>query len=146
MEEKCQNLQKELDDKNKEIELLKTNLNRNNKEEQRVVIDYLQNKIRDERIKYENYITFTLTENKKLEKIKKKIENEKIERRKKYGIVAALQNYGINTNKNKIKKTFSENNSKNKRKSKFKNLYQQEIFKNKNKNNNKVILENNFII
>ena len=146
LEENCQNLQKELDNKNKEIELLKANLYRNNKEEQSVVIDYLQNKIRDERIKYENYITFTLNENKKLEKIQQKIENEKIERRKKYGIEAALQNYGINTNKNKIKKTFSENNSR-KRKSKFKNFNQQEIFKNKNKNNNKkAILENNFII
>ena len=131
LEEKCKNLEKELDNKNKEIELLKTNVYGNNKEEQRIVIDYLENKIRDERIKYENYLTFTLNENKKLEKKQQKIENEKIERRKKYGIEAALKNFGINTKINKSRKTFSENNNK-KSKNKIKNFNHLETARNKN--------------
>ena len=143
LEEKCKNLEKELDNKNKEIELLKTNVYGNNKEEQRIVIDYLENKIRDERIKYENYLTFTLNENKKLEKKQQKIENEKIERRKKYGIEAALKNFGINTKINKSRKTFSENNNK-KSKNKIKNFNHQETTRNKNHNN--IIFENNFLI
>ena len=130
LEEKCKNLEKELDNKNKEIELLKTNVYGNNKEEQRIVIDYLENKIRDERIKYENYLTFTLNENKKLEKKQQKIENEKIERRKKYGIEAALKNFGINTKINKSRKTFSENNNK-KSKNKIKNFNHLETARNK---------------
>ena len=143
LEEKCKNLEKELDNKNKEIELLKTNVYGNNKEEQRIVIDYLENKIRDERIKYENYLTFTLNENKKLEKKQQKIENEKIERRKKYGIEAALKNFGINTKINKSRKTFSENNNK-KSKNKIKNFNHLETARNKNHNN--IIFENNFLI
>ena len=143
LEEKCKNLEKELDNKNKEIELLKTNVYGNNKEEQRIVIDYLENKIRDERIKYENYLTFTLNENKKLEKKQQKIENEKIERRKKYGIEAALKNFGINTKINKSRKTFSENNNK-KSKNKIKNFNHRETTRNKNHNN--IIFENNFLI
>ena len=143
LEEKCKNLEKELDNKNKEIEILKTNVYGNNKEEQRIVIDYLENKIRDERIKYENYLTFTLNENKKLEKKQQKIENEKIERRKKYGIEAALKNFGINTKINKSRKTFSENNNK-KSKNKIKNFNHQETTRNKNHNN--IIFENNFLI
>ena len=134
LEEKCKNLEKELDNKNKEIEILKTNVYGNNKEEQRIVIDYLENKIRDERIKYENYLTFTLNENKKLEKKQQKIENEKIERRKKYGIEAALKNFGINTKINKSRKTFSENNNK-KSKNKIKNFNHRETTRNKNHNN-----------
>ena len=130
LEEKCKNLEKELDNKNKEIELLKTNVYGNNKEEQRIVIDYLENKIRDERIKYENYLTFTLNENKKLEKKQQKIENEKIERRKKYGIEAALKNFGINTKINKSRKTFSEKNNK-KSKNKIKNFNHLETARNK---------------
>ena len=143
LEEKCKNLEKELDNKNKEIEILKTNVYGNNKEEQRIVIDYLENKIRDERIKYENYLTFTLNENKKLEKKQQKIENEKIERRKKYGIEAALKNFGINTKINKSRKTFSENNNK-KSKNKIKNFNHLETARNKNHNN--IIFENNFLI
>ena len=143
LEEKCKNLEKELDNKNKEIELLKTNVYGNNKEEQRIVIDYLENKIRDERIKYENYLTFTLNENKKLEKKQQKIENEKIERRKKYGIEAALKKFGINTKINKSRKTFSENNNK-KSKNKIKNFNHRETTRNKNHNN--IIFENNFLI
>ena len=143
LEEKCKNLEKELDNKNKEIELLKTNVYGNNKEEQRIVIDYFENKIRDERIKYENYLTFTLNENKKLEKKQQKIENEKIERRKKYGIEAALKNFGINTKINKSRKTFSENNNK-KSKNKIKNFNHLETARNKNHNN--IIFENNFLI
>ena len=130
LEEKCKNLEKELDDKNKEIELLKSKSYANNKEEEKIVIDYLQNKIRDERIKYERYLTFTLNENKKLEKKQKKIEDEKIERRKKYGIEAALKNFGINTKINKSRKTFSENNNK-KSKNKIKNFNHLETARNK---------------
>ena len=103
----------------------------------------MENKIRDERIKYENYLTFTLNENKKLEKKQQKIENEKIERRKKYGIEAALKNFGINTKINKSRKTFSENNNK-KSKNKIKNFNHRETTRNKNHKN--IIFENNFLI
>ena len=142
LEEKCKNLEKELDNKNKEIELLKSNIYGNNKEEEKVVIDFLQNKIRDERIKYERYLTFTLNENKKLEKKQKKIEDEKIERRKKYGIQTALQKYKSTNYYNKIKNDFSENNN-NKIKSRFKNWNQKG--KSSNKSNKKIIFENNFL-
>ena len=141
LEEKCKSLEKELDNKNKEIELLKSNSYGNNKEEEKVVIDYLQNKIRDERIKYERYLTFTLNENKKLEKKQKKIEDEKIERRKKYGIQAALQNHRTANLYNKIRKNDSENNN-NKTKSKFKNWSQKKSYI--NRNDNKIIFENNY--
>ena len=62
--------------KNKEIEILKNNMIGNNKEEQGVVIDYLKNKMREEKIKYENYLYHALNENKKLLKKQQKIENE----------------------------------------------------------------------
>ena len=112
LEEKCKNLEKELDNKNKEIELLKSNCYENNKEEEKVVIDYLKNKMRDERIKYEGYLTYTLNENNKLKKKQKKIEEEKIERMKKYGIHVALQKYKSHNYYNKIKKTFYEDGEK----------------------------------
>ena len=112
LEEKCKNLEKDLDNKNKEIELLKSNVYKNNKEEEKVVIDYLKNKIRDERIKYERYLTFTLNENTKLKKKQKKIEQEKIERRKKYGIHVSLENYKSPNYYNKIKKTFTGDRNK----------------------------------
>ena len=143
LEEKCKNLEKELDDKNKELAILKSNMYRNNKEEEKIVIDFLKNKIRDERIKYENYLTFTLNENNELKKKQQKIENEKIERRKKYGIEAALQKYKPYSYYNKSKKTFSEDN-KNKIKSRMKNIYQQGT--KKNKTNNKTTFENNYLI
>ena len=141
LEEKCKNLEKELDDKNKEIELLKSKSYANNKEEEKIVIDYLQNKIRDERIKYERYLTFTLNENKKLEKKQKKIEDEKIERRKKYGIQAALQNYRPFSHYNKRRNNNFDNN--NKIKTRIKNSNRKGTM---NKSNNKIIFENNFLI
>ena len=140
LEEKCKNLEKELDDKNKEIELLKSKSYSNNKEEEKIVIDYLQNKIRDERIKYERYLTFTLNENKKLEKKQKKIEDEKIERRKKYGIQAALQNYRPFSHYNKRRNNNCDNN---KIKTRIKNSNRKGTM---NKSNNKIIFENNFLI
>ena len=141
LEEKCKNLEKELDDKNKEIELLKSKSYSNNKEEEKIVIDYLQNKIRDERIKYERYLTFTLNENKKLEKKQKKIEDEKIERRKKYGIQAALQNYRPFSHYNKRRNNNCDDN--NKIKTRIKNSNRKGTM---NKSNNKIIFENNFLI
>ena len=135
LEEKCKNLEIEIKNKNKEIEILKNNMIGNNKEEQGVVIDYLKNKMREEKIKYENYLYHALNENKKLLKKQQKIENEKKERRKKFGINAALKNFNIDNNLTKIKKTFSENKNR-----KIKNKY------NTNKTHNKIALENNFLI
>ena len=136
LEEKCKYLEKELDNKNKEIELLKSNLYENNKEEEKVIIDNLKNQIRDERLKYENYLTFTLNENNQLKKKQKKIENEKMERRKKYGIQTALQNYKSYSHYNKNRTFFSENN--NNKKNRNNNSGQQGIKK------NKIVFENNF--
>ena len=101
----------------------------------------MQNKIRDERIKYERYLTFTLNENKKLEKKQKKIEDEKIERRKKYGIQAALQNYRPFSHYNKRRNNNFDNN--NKIKTRIKNSNRKGTM---NKSNNKIIFENNFLI
>ena len=78
-----------------------------------------------------------MNENKKLEKKQKKIEDEKIERRKKYGIQAALQNYRPFSHYNKRRNNNYDNN--NKIKTRIKNSNRKGTM---NKSNNKIIFEN----
>ena len=102
LEEKCKNLENELKNRDKEIEILKKNLYGDNKVEQRVVIDYLQGQLKTEKLKYENYLNYTLRENKKLLNKQKELEKDKNVRRKRlYSIGANNLKTGFFKNKNK---------------------------------------------
>ena len=112
LEEKCKNLEDQLKNKDKEIEILKKNIFGDNQVEQRVVIDYLKDQLKTEKLKYENYLNYTLRENNKLKKKQKEIEKDKVERRKrllsnKPQIKTTSLSHGkfiISNLKNKIKK------------------------------------------
>ena len=82
LEEKCQYLETQLKNREKEIEILKKSLYGDNHVEQRVVIDYLKDQLKNERQKYENYLSYTLRENKILNKKNEDIINERIKSRK----------------------------------------------------------------
>ena len=82
LEEKCKNLENELKIRDKEIEILKKNILGDNQADQQVVIEYLQEKLKNERAKYEHYLNFTLGENKKLIRKQNQIEKKNNERRK----------------------------------------------------------------
>ena len=115
LEEKCRNLENQLKNRDKEIEILKKNLYGDNQVEQRVVIDYLQDQLKTEKLKYENYLNYTLRENKKLINRQKELEKDKNVRRKRL-----YSNRVINTKTNsyKNKKKNSLSNEKNKKRNK----------------------------
>ena len=118
LEQKCKNLELELKNKTKEIEILKKNLYGNNHVEQQVVIDYLQTQLKNERLKYENYLNYTLKENKKLKDKQQKMQDEKNQRRKLFSIDSSNLKTIIN---NKNQETLS--NGKNKVKNYENNNY-----------------------
>ena len=114
LEEKCRNLEEQLKNKDKEIEILKKNLFGDNQVEQRVVIDYLKDQLKTEKLKYENYLNYTLKENNKLRKKQKEIEKDKIERRKRLLSMKtssfSQRKYNVPKVKNKIKNKDEFNN------------------------------------
>lgn len=111
LEEKCRNLENELKNRDKEIEILKKNLFGDNQVEQRVVIDYLQDQLKTEKLKYENYLNYTLRENKKLIKKQKELEKDKNVRRKRLYSIGAIN---IKTNSYNNRKQNALSNEKNK--------------------------------
>ncbi len=106
LEEKCKNLENELKNKDKEIEILKKNLYGDNQVEQRVVIDYLQSQLKNEKLKYENYLNYTLRENKKLINKQKELEKDKKNRRKRLFSNNVI-NLETNSSNNKKKRGMS---------------------------------------
>ena len=114
LEEKCKNLENELKNKDKEIEILKKNLYGDNQVEQRVVIDYLQSQLKNEKLKYENYLNYTLRENKKLINKQKELEKDKKNRRKRLFSNNVI-NLETNSSNNKKKRGMSggKNNNRN---------------------------------
>ena len=106
LEEKCRNLENELKNRDKEIELLKKNLFGDNQVEQRVVIDYLQDQLKTEKLKYENYLNYALRENNKLIKKQKELEKDKNVRRKRLYSKGPI-NIKINSYKNKKQNSLS---------------------------------------
>ena len=126
LEEKCKNLESELKIKDKEIEILKKNLYGDNQVEQRVLIDYLQDQLKTEKLKYENYLNYTLRENKKLINKQKDMESDKIERKKRLfsnkfsnkttnfkSISYNKRKYSISKENNKVKNKNDFDNDKN---------------------------------
>jgi hypothetical protein len=105
LEEKCRNLEMQLKNKDKEIELLKKNMYGDNHIEQRVVIDYLKEKLKNERFKYENYINYTIRENKLLNKKNEDIINERIKSRKRL-LSSKPNSIKINNNKDTKKNKY----------------------------------------
>ena len=126
LEEKCRNLESQIKSRDKEIELLKKKIYGENQIEERVIIDYLQDQLKTERLKYENYLNYTLKENKKLIKEQEELKNDKNERRKRLfsGGVTNLKANSFN------KKQYSTSKGKNKIKN-----------KNENGNNNKTTVK-----
>ena len=118
LEEKCKILENELKNRDKEIEILKKNLYGDNQVEQRVVIDYLQDKLKTEKLKYENYLNYTLGENKKLINIQKELEKDKNVRRKtlysiggnnlKTGFFKSKKRHGLSSGKNKKRNNYEK--------------------------------------
>ena len=112
LETKCKSLELELKNKNKEIEILKKNLYGDNHVEQAVVIDYLQSQLKNERLKYENYINYTLSQNHKLMDKQKKIQNELRERRRQFSMDPSTLK---NSNSSKNSKKAALSNGKNRK-------------------------------
>ena len=122
LEEKCRNLELQLKNRDNEIEILKKNLYGDNQIEQRVVIDYLKDQLKTEKEKYENYLNYTLKENKLLMKKNEQIINDRIESRKrlyshdtnnlkttsykdKKKLVISIGNIKVKNNNNNYKRT-----------------------------------------
>ena len=104
--QKCKELEIELSNKCKEIELLKKNINSGNSLEQKVVIDYLQEQLKNERLKFQNYLNYTLEENNALKEKQKKIDEDDIKRKITYSIIDTKSNKSVNS---KYKKAKSNN-------------------------------------
>ena len=123
LEEKCRNLESQIKSRDKEIELLKKKIYGENQIEERVIIDYLQDQLKTEKLKYENYLNYTLKENKKLIKKQEELKNDKNERRKRLfsgGVTNLKANsfnkkqYSTSKGKNKIKNKNENGNNNNK--------------------------------
>lgn len=133
LEEKCRNLESQVKSRDKEIELLKQKKYGENQVEERVIIDYLQDQLKTERLKYENYLNYTLNENKKLKKKQEQYENDRNERKKRFfSEVPTLKSKIDNKKKNGIfvgkKKIKNKNEYNNKTKITIKNEYLNNFF------------------
>ena len=140
LEEKCKNLEFELKNKTKENEILKKTFYGDNNSDKQVMIDYLQSKIKNERTKYENYINYTLKENKKLKDRQQKLIDERNRRRNLFSTDST--NLKTSFNINNYKKKEVVNNGKNKFKNNYNNKYNSNSTFRTTKKYKKLYLEN----
>ena len=140
LEEKCKNLEFELKNKTKENEILKKTFYGDNNSDKQVMIDYLQSKIKNERTKYENYINYTLKENKKLKERQQKLIDERNRRRNLFSTDST--NLKTSFNINNYKKKEVVNNGKNKFKNNYNNKYNSNSTFRTTKKYKKLYLEN----
>ena len=140
LEEKCKNLEFELKNKTKENEILKKTFYGDNNSDKQVMIDYLQSKIKNERTKYENYINYTLKENKKLKDRQQKLIDERNRRRNLFSTDSTYLKNSFNINNYKKKEVV--NNGKNKVKNNYNNKYNSNSTFRTTKKYKKLYLEN----